>query len=100
MDGLFNYCGLFGGGIFGNILLIHYLQTLFVIFIKLKNILRYLRKYKTLTNTNGSTYIDSNGNQHINPYASHEWYIAPPNKNGYGGSPDAGDIYPYDAPLI
>ncbi|KAH7730175.1 Protein C49A1.10 [Aphelenchoides avenae] len=31
---------------------------------------------------------------------SADWYIAPHNERAYGGSPDAGDVYPYDAPLI
>ncbi|CAD5207614.1 unnamed protein product [Bursaphelenchus xylophilus] len=33
-------------------------------------------------------------------YNANDWYIAPENDKAYGGSPDAGDIYPYDAPLI
>lgn len=33
-------------------------------------------------------------------YNSNDWFIAPQNDRAYGGSPDAGDIYPYEAPLI
>jgi len=33
-------------------------------------------------------------------YNSNDWFIAPQNDRAYGGSPDAGDVYPYDAPLI
>jgi hypothetical protein len=31
---------------------------------------------------------------------SADWFIAPKNDRAYGGSPDAGDVYPYEAPLI
>ncbi|KAI6204370.1 hypothetical protein M3Y94_00666400 [Aphelenchoides besseyi] len=33
-------------------------------------------------------------------YNSNDWFIAPENQRAYGGSPDAGDVYPYEAPLI
>ncbi|CAD5205366.1 unnamed protein product [Bursaphelenchus okinawaensis] len=32
-------------------------------------------------------------------YNANDWYIAPENDKAYGGGPDAGDIYPYDAPF-
>ncbi|KAF7638791.1 hypothetical protein Mgra_00001873 [Meloidogyne graminicola] len=28
-----------------------------------------------------------------------DWYIPPKNENAYGGSPNAGDIYPYEPPI-
>lgn len=31
--------------------------------------------------------------------ANGDWYIPPKNENAYGGSPDAGDIYPYEPPV-
>ncbi|KAI1721868.1 hypothetical protein Ddc_08346 [Ditylenchus destructor] len=55
----------------------------------------YFREYKVLTNSSSEYYSKSGAN----PYNSNEWYIAPPNEHAYGGSPEAGDIYPYDAPF-
>ncbi|KAL7074279.1 hypothetical protein ACQ4LE_006574 [Meloidogyne hapla] len=31
--------------------------------------------------------------------ADGDWYIPPKNENSYGGSPNAGDIYPYEPPI-
>jgi len=58
----------------------------------------YLREYKALSSSPGGTSTNVYSASNPNAYPT-EWYIAPKNEHAYGGSRDAGDIYPYDAPL-
>uniref|UniRef100_A0A914DEJ5 Uncharacterized protein n=1 Tax=Acrobeloides nanus TaxID=290746 RepID=A0A914DEJ5_9BILA len=55
----------------------------------------YLREYKLIE----SGKLDPFNAPGADVYSAN-WYIAPPNKHAWGGSPDAGDVYPYEAPVV
>uniref|UniRef100_A0A914HEJ5 MARVEL domain-containing protein n=1 Tax=Globodera rostochiensis TaxID=31243 RepID=A0A914HEJ5_GLORO len=66
---------------------------------------KYFRAYSKLSGTYESGIIVKRTGGDTGPVMMHspangDWYIPPKNQNTYGGSPEAGDIYPYEAPIV